>query len=305
MATLLKRPEQLTGDLVGLIDYDIITYSAGFASDNKYYITPDGEEFKYKREAVTHCEKHQLHAGDIESLVESEPIEHCLFTVKQMINNICKEAGCGSYMGYLTGSNNFRDTIDTIQPYKGNRVGSNRPLWYDEIREYLIKNQNGIVVDGYEADDAMAMEQMKDPDTTIICTKDKDLWMVPGWKYNFGKEPKKFFVDPIEGMRWFYTQLLIGDATDNIMGCGVREIKVYQSGAKKGRQYNTRSGVGEKEAELILMTCHNERDMYEAVLECYEDYELDQYDLLENANLLWMVRERDSEGRLVHWSPPV
>ena len=117
MATILRKPEQLTGDLIGLVDYDIITYSAGFASDNKYYITPDGEEFKYKRESVTHCDKNQLCVGDIEVVIEAEPIEHCLFTVKQMIHNITKAAGCGSYKGYLTGKDNFRDTIDSIQPY--------------------------------------------------------------------------------------------------------------------------------------------------------------------------------------------
>ena len=99
--------------------------------------------------------------------------------------------------------------------------------------------------------------------------------------------------------------MLIGDSIDNIMGCGVRETKEYQTGAKLGQEYTARKGVGKVEAETALMTCHNELDMYQKVLELYKDHGLDQYDLLENANLLWMVREVDSEGKLIHWSPPV
>jgi len=154
-------------------------------------------------------------------------------------------------------------------------------------------------VNGIEADDAMAIDQCQsDKDTTIICTKDKDLWMVPGWKYDWGRD-NKFYVKEMDGLRWFYTQLLIGDATDNIMGCGVREIRLYQSGAKEGQAYNHRRGIGKAGAETILMACRNEREMYKEVLACYLDHGLDEYDLLENANLLWMLREPDG-----HWVPP-
>ena len=304
MATKLNRPDKLTGNLIGLMDYDIVTYSAGHASDNKYYVTPDGKDFHYKKEAVLHCREQDIDTDEIEMVIEPEPIEHCLFTVKQMIHNIAVAAGCKDFRGYLTGDDNFRDTIDSLYPYKGHRDGSGRPTRYDEIREYLIKNQRAIVVDGMEADDAMAIAQCEDVDNTIICTKDKDLWMVPGWKYNFGKDPHKFYVTEEEGIRWFYTQLLIGDSTDNIMGCGYREQAIYQSGVKKGMPYHRRRGVGREEADNILMTCHNEREMYELALEYYEDYDMDEYDLLENANLLWMVREVDSDGGLVHWVPP-
>lgn len=299
MPTILKREKALTGNLLGLLDYDIVTYSAGHASDNKYYVTPDGQDFKYKREALNHCENIDVDPAEIESIVEPEPIEHCLFTVKQMVRNIAEAAGCNKFKGYLTGENNFRETIDSLYPYKGHRDGGTRPLWYNEIREYLVKNQNGIIVDGMEADDALSIEQCKDPDKTIICTKDKDLWMVPGWKYNFGKEPRKFYVKPLEGLRWFYTQLLTGDRTDNIMGCGYQVLKTYQSGAKVGQEYKTREGIGEEGAKNILSMCRTEKEMYEEVLSCYLDFDLDEYDLLENANLLWMLRK---EGE--YWQPP-
>lgn len=298
MATTLRRQPKLTGDLLGLIDYDIVTYSAGHASDNKYYVAPDGKDFQYKKDVVRYCTENDLDELDIQMVIEPAPIEHCLFTVKQMVFNIANDAGCGKYKGFLTGKDNFRETIDATQLYKGHRP-NNKPHWYNEIKEYLVKHQNGIIVNGYEADDAMAMAQCEaDEGTTIICTKDKDLWMVPGWKYDWGRETK-FYVTPIEGLRWFYTQLLTGDSTDNIMGCGSREIKEYKTGARVGESYNARNGVGKESAALILSACDTELEMYEEVLACYLDYDLNEYDLLENANLLWMVRK---EGQ--HWVPP-
>ena len=304
MATTFKREKPLNGNLMGLMDFDIIMYSAGFASDNKYYVAPDGKDLKYKKDIVAHCKEFDLDTEEIQMVIEPEPIEHCLFTVKQMIHNIATAAGCGKYKGYITGKDNFRERVATIQKYKGERP-NNKPHWYKEIKEYLVKHQNGIIVDGMEADDAMSIAQCQaEEGTTIICTKDKDLWMVPGLKYDWGKQ-NKFTVLDEDGMRWFYTQLLTGDSIDNIMGCGVREIKTYMSGAKEGQTYNARNGIGKESAKLILMTCHNEQEMYEEVLACYLDHDLTKEDLLENAKLLWMVRELDSEGGPVHWMPPV
>jgi hypothetical protein len=122
--------------------------------------------------------------------------------------------------------------------------------------------------------------------------------MVPGWKYDWGRD-RKFHVSELEGLRWFYTLLLTGDSVDNVVGCGVIERKQYKSGAKEGQTYNGRTGVGKGSAELILIACHNEQEMYNEVLACYLDHDLTEYDLLENANLLWMLK---APGE--HWRPP-
>jgi hypothetical protein len=303
MATTLRREKKLKGKFLGLIDYDIVTYSAGHASDTKYYVAPDGLDFKYKKDVVAHCIEMDYDQAEIQMVLEPAPIEHCLFTVKQMVHNIALAADCNNFKGYLTGKGNFREAIDSIQPYKGTRHSTSKPHWYDEIREYLVKHQKGVVVDGIEADDAMSIAQCTSKeDTTIICTKDKDLWMVPGWKYDWGsatKEPRMFKVSEEDGMRWFYRQLLMGDSVDNIMGCGHKVRMTYQSGAKIGQEYDKRKGIGKEGSKIILMTCHTEQEMYEEVLACYLDHDLTEYDLLENANLLWMMRK---EGE--HWMPP-
>ena len=52
-----------------------------------------------------------------------------------------------------------------------------------------------------------------------IATLDKDLDGVPGWHYVWkGKREGVFYVTETEADRFFYTQMLTGDATDNIPG---------------------------------------------------------------------------------------
>lgn len=54
------------------------------------------------------------------------------------------------------------------------------------------------------------------------------------------------------GPKFFLHQLLIGDSTDNVMGCGVLEEKIYKTGAKAGETYFRRSGVGAVESFELL-----------------------------------------------------
>jgi hypothetical protein len=111
--------------------------------------------------------------------------------------------------------------------------------------------------------------------------------MVPGWHYSWSagtkhKEKEMYYVSEIEGLRNFYTQLLTGDTVDNIPGL---------------------FGVG-KSSSLVkhLDTLDNADDMYLFVRSHYEKRFGSYCDmfLLENARLLWMLRE---EG--VMWEPPI
>ena len=72
-----------------------------------------------------------------------------------------------------------------------------------------------ILVEGEEADDRIGIDGYAG--THIICTLDKDLDMIPGWHFNFRKK-ELYTVNPEDGDRFFYKQLLTGDATDNIPG---------------------------------------------------------------------------------------
>jgi 5'-3' exonuclease len=150
-----------------------------------------------------------------------EPVAHCLHLVKSAVLDIKKYLEPDNTRIFLGGDNNFRLEIDP--EYKANRKDMAKPVHYDAIREYLIKWWNAEVVDGMESDDAMGIAQSGDD--TCIVTNDKDLSTVPGWHYDWTKR-YLFYVWPEEARRFFWTQMLTGDATDNIFGLkGIGPVK--------------------------------------------------------------------------------
>lgn len=212
--------------------------------------------------------------------------------VDEKIQRIIEQSGADDWVGYLThSSSNFRLGLATILPYKGNRSGSTKPPKYQMLRDHLLDQypDNVSLVEGIEADDQLAIDQYKvlmdDPydwsagklkknASTIICTIDKDLKMVPGWHYNWNTD-EKIFVTEIEGLRWFYTQCLTGDMTDNIKGL---------------------HGVGAKSTLISkLQDMDTEEQMFKHVhaeyVKRFGSY-ADQF-LLENGRLLWMLKDRE------------
>lgn len=229
----------MTHKKTALIDGDIIAYSVGFAA-------------------------------------KDDPLPNALHSVKIMLSSIITATGADSYRVYLTGDGNYREEIATIAPYKGNRK-ADKPPHYAEIRTYLTNIWDAVTVDGKEADDAMGIEQTANPDTTIICTIDKDLNMIAGEHYNWRKD-LKYSVSQPDADLFFMKQLLTGDPTDNIKG-------VPQ--------------IGDKKAQQIIDGSKNMSDLYWRVLETYATkYEKPFEAMMENANLLWIQRK---EGEL--WNP--
>lgn len=198
--------------------------------------------------------------------------------INSRIEGILAATGANEYQIYVSkeGGHNFRMDVATILPYKGNRP-SEKPHWWKDIRTHLIKIKGAIEVDGYEADDQLAIEATKDPLHTIICSRDKDLLMVPGNHYNWqaGKQKEKlpWTQDEIGGYRCFFKQMLTGDTVDNILG-------LY--------------GVGPKSAAVSAVLSAEDADsMYRTVRTCYyQRFGSYYFDfMLENATLLWMLRE--------------
>jgi DNA polymerase-1 len=178
------------------------------------------------------------------------------------------------YQVYLTGSGNFRNEIAKSHVYKGNRKSADKPIHLGYVRDYLIDKWGAIVSKGEEADDLIAIEATRCGPTTIVASIDKDMLQIPCYHFNFGRG-EWYEVDEFGGLKFFYGQILTGDAADNIVGL---------------------HRVGQKTAEKILKDCSTEEEMWNAVVDAYEGA-VDR--VIENARLLWLRRQ---EGEL--WVPP-
>lgn len=177
------------------------------------------------------------------------------------------------YHVYLTGPTNFRKEVAKTAEYKGNRK-SERPIHLDHVKQYLQDNHPSTVSVDEEADDLIAIAATNYESDAIIASIDKDFMQVPCKHFNFVTGQWKT-VEPFEGLKFFYTQILTGDAVDNIKG-------LYR--------------VGPKTAEKMLSGCKTEEELYKA---CVDAYDGDTDRVLENARLLWLRRY---VGEM--WTPP-
>ena len=289
-----------------LIDGDVLVYRCGFAAQHTEYYIHDKTApemgwiamYRYKREANAYIKG--IEDYYIVSKLVVEPVGNAIHNIKASIQATMTNTRSDDYKVFLTGQGNFREALATIRVYKGNRDPNAKPVHYNALRDYLILQCNAAVVDGQEADDALGIAQWQDLGkileterkladnysevyaSTIICTIDKDLDMIPGWHYNF-EHKEVYWVDEEEATYNFYHQLLTGDVTDNIQGV---------------------PDIGKAKATKILAPCLSEKDMYVTVWNVYrdnfegDDIEIDRV-VLENARLLWIRRYENQ-----NWLPP-
>jgi 5'-3' exonuclease len=183
-------------------------------------------------------------------------------------------ASPSDYQVYLTGSGNFRYDIAKSHDYKGNRKDTEKPLHLYLTREYLTKNYGAITSSGEEADDLISKAAAALNYHCVVASIDKDMLQIPCWHYNFGRGEWSV-VEPFQGTKFFYTQILTGDRADNIIGI---------------------NGIGPVKAEKLLSECKTEENLWEAVVKAYNG---DKERVIENARLLWLRRY---DNQL--WEPP-
>ena len=226
------------------------------------------------------------------------------------------------WKAFLTRGENFRNDLATILPYKGNREHSPRDE-VDSIKKVYHEELGAHWCEGFEADDAMAMEQWadladssgmngEDPQswdwakvqqnaTTVIASRDKDLRTVPGWHFT-----------------WWLTNKLKKkkeEADDGEKKTGITGEISWISYEESQRNFYTQMltgdtadnihglyNIGLKSAWVKqLGEMEDEESMYEHVEEKYTNYFKGYATkfLLETARLLHMWRRPNDE-----WMPP-
>lgn len=279
-----------------LIDGDVLVYRTAFSVETPIYVCGGGiyirkgyaEKIAKERGLTV---KKRVNVGS-----EGELRQKLDASLKQMFDDI----GSHSYKLYLTAekvNNNFRSKIATFMPYKGNRTEFIRPVHYKRLREILVKEYGAILVEGQEADDALAIEQArlfneyKHYDMSIIATIDKDLRTVPGNHYHFVHRTIEM-IDEERALKNFYKQILLGDAVDNIPGLTkLLKIKGREEESKKLSYGHYLKKYEESTIDLTAQQC------YDKVKEMYRLQGFGQEEINEIGNLLWLRRY---EGQI--WS---
>jgi DNA polymerase-1 len=224
-----------------------------------------------------------LYAFRSAASAENDNLGIAIFRVEEMIDKTLHETGADEFSIFLSGKNNFRYEI--YPEYKSNRTQP-KPRFLKEVKDYLIEKYKAEVSDGCEADDLLGIAQCNAlSGDTIICSLDKDLRMIPGMHYSFeisgtsklGKQwtrPMEIVeVQPFEGLKKFYTQILTGDSTDGIRGA---------------------PGIGKVGAEKILRDCFTEQEMFEAVSDHFSSEE----ELLMTGQCLWIFRKPNDRWQI-------
>jgi len=270
------------------LDGDVLVYRAGFAAEHTIWRLEWGEYSReFESRALLNAFLEEEGIGKLEcvitSRVEAEPEAHALFNARSMVRTVEEKLEADDLILYLSGPTNYRTTIATIKPYKGNRDPDHKPVHAAAIKAMYRREFNVKTSDGQEADDDIAIAHyaawLRNPYDSVISTIDKDLDMLPGLHYNFVKG-ETYYIEPLEGLRNFYAQMIKGDTVDNIPGV---------------------SGMGPAKAEKVLADCKDEWSMYQAVRALYvQGYgETADAALLENGRLLWMRRQENE-----WWNPP-
>lgn len=235
-------------------------------------------------------------------------IRHCVDDLIERAIKVCK---ADSFLCVLSGKGNFRHEVAKQAPYKGNRADASKPFHYKTVEQHIIDNYPHIIIDDIEADDYLGIELRKDPHNTIVGTRDKDIDGVEGWHYRWAcgeNQPERLprFITREEALHFFFYQMLIGDSTDNIVGCGVKKWvkwgKVEQTNLDGSvsivpQMMMRRKGIGEKAAQKLLQgVSDNIEAMYNIVLENYKTIFPETWEevMLENARLLYIGQEADN-----------
>ena len=285
---VLTKDDIMSLEALGLIDYEEST------------LLIDGDIVIYKPCCIFNDDDSDLNKRLIQKHINSA------------IEKMMLDAECDKYIMFVTTKFNFRD--DLVDDYKANRNDKDRPINLAYAKRWSVDNLNTHYHKKLEADDLLGI-YMTSMENVVLWSIDKDLRQIPG--KHLDDETRKVVVVTEEGQlvdrgkkAYFdgtiglYYQLLIGDSTDYIVGCGKRVDAVWKSGERKGEHYLKRSGIGHKAAIKILATAAlykgNRTTLVAALDAVISEYKkLHGNDWQENletqANLLFMVRKQQGE----------
>jgi len=239
-------------------------------------------------------------------------------------------AGAQATQLHLTPSQSnkgFRHVAAIQKEYQGNRRDREKPQLLNAVRTWMHMDRGAQLHVVQEADDGLAQamyraEHLGTGDKTVLCSLDKDLLMVPGLHMDWhtgiispvsDRRGDRFGWIALDrsksspkvigrGTKFFWAQMLMGDAADNIKGLPkMWTVKGFKP-------------CGAVKTSEVLQTAKDDKTCFQAVRALYQLYG-EQHGFthwetgapatweevfLSEARLLWMRRCSD-ENDVVSW----
>ena len=206
----------------------------------------------------------------IEDTQIAEDKRNAFSTVKSKLQNYRDKFQTENIEIYITGSGNFREDIPLPSRYKSNRDGKRRPLLLNDVKDYLIKYQRAVVVEGDEAD-ALLTQRMydgfKSGQKIVASNGDKDIRQGSGILHNPNTD-EILHIDGFgdiylteqgkmkgHGRKWLYAQILLGDKqTDGFCPRDIAEAAFGKrpAGGDKSFFKELSPTTNDKEAFIVL-----------------------------------------------------
>lgn len=207
---------------------------------------------------------------DFTDIQTPEDVSHAIYIVKNLVKSLNEKFNPEVVHVLIGGKDNFRDNLPLPKKYKGNRADMIRPVFLQDVRQYLIGKYRAEVISGCETDDALTYygyEYLSAGYDAIVVTLDKDALSYSGLKvYDYTKPESEPILIPSlgelhlnekgdvkgNGFLWYCLQMLTGDITDNYRPFEVAGIK-----------------YGEKTAYKLLKDCKTEQEALQVAISEY------------------------------------
>jgi hypothetical protein len=112
---------------------------------------------------------------DIVDVQTPEAIENVLHSAKLTVERNVEASKAESVQYFIGKGDSFRVERSTLLGYKQQRDKTLKPLYLDEVSDYLTRKFKAEVVTHYEVDDRVVMETYKQPNKFVIAL-DKDTY---------------------------------------------------------------------------------------------------------------------------------
>jgi hypothetical protein len=137
-------------------------------------------------------------------------MEEAISSANSYLSGLINGSKIDEFHLYFTIGSNFRYQV--YPEYKANRKNNEKPPFFNEVREYLVKEYNGIHGYNLEADDILNIYKNKyiaDLTPYIVISTDKDINNLFGLNYDIKNDVARL-VDTEFAEQYFWKSVIVG-----------------------------------------------------------------------------------------------